>query len=124
VLVLLDNRQIAERCQLAVRLPPRDVLAAGHEIEDIVGEEIEPLLEPALVEQPGLADVDCISSSQSVRCAVSDAVGGLGWEAAGGRRLVRASSPDRRPAGVHIQSLGSGLCSGDFGTRRELRVLR
>jgi hypothetical protein len=35
-----------------VRLPARDVLAAGHEVEDIVGGEIEPLLELALVEQP------------------------------------------------------------------------
>jgi hypothetical protein len=43
--VLLKDRQIAERRQLAVRFPARDILAAGHELENIVGEEIEPLLE-------------------------------------------------------------------------------
>src|SRR6266478_2502496 len=57
-LVLLEDRQISERRQLAVRFPARDVLAAGHEVEDIVGEEIEPLLELALVEQPSFPDVE------------------------------------------------------------------
>jgi hypothetical protein len=58
VLVLLENRQIAERRQLAVRFQARDVLAAGNEVERIRGQEIEPLLELALVEQPRLADVE------------------------------------------------------------------
>ena len=57
-LVLLEDRQIDEWRQFAVQLPARDVLAAGHEVEDILGEEIEPFLEPALVEQPSLADVE------------------------------------------------------------------
>ena len=54
----LEDRQVTERCQLAMGLPARDVLAAGHEVEDVVGEEVEPLLELPLVEQPGLADVE------------------------------------------------------------------
>src|SRR6266446_2280200 len=57
-LILLEDRQISERRQLAVRFPARDVLAARHEVEDIVGEEFEPLREPALVEQPSLTDVE------------------------------------------------------------------
>ena len=57
-LVLFEDRQIAERRQLAVRLPARHVLAARHEVDDIVGEEIEPLPELALVEQPSLPDVE------------------------------------------------------------------
>src|SRR5713101_7535910 len=56
--VLFEDRQISERRQLAVRFPARDVFAAGHEVEDIVGEELEPLLELALVEQPSLPDVE------------------------------------------------------------------
>jgi len=46
-LVLLEDRQISERRQLAVQFPSRDVLATRHEVEDIVGKEIEPLLELA-----------------------------------------------------------------------------
>ena len=81
-LVLLEDRQVAERRQLAVRLPARDVLAAGHEVEDIVGEEIEPLLELALVEQPSLADVELhqLEPQRLLRCQ----------RHRGGRGLVRA----------------------------------
>jgi len=56
-LILFEDRQIAERRQLAVQFPARHVLAARHEIEHVVGEEVEPLLVFALVEQPRLADV-------------------------------------------------------------------
>jgi hypothetical protein len=45
--VLFEDRQISERRQLAVQFPARDVLATRHEVEDIVGKEIEPLLELA-----------------------------------------------------------------------------
>jgi hypothetical protein len=45
--VLFEDRQISERRQLAVQFPSRDVVATRHEVEDIVGKEIEPLLELA-----------------------------------------------------------------------------
>src|SRR6516162_11294429 len=48
--VLLEDRQIAEWRQFALRFAAQDILAARHGVEYIVGEEIEPLLELALVE--------------------------------------------------------------------------
>jgi hypothetical protein len=45
--VLFEDRQISERRQLAVQFPSQDILATWHEVEDIVGKEIEPLFELA-----------------------------------------------------------------------------
>ena len=88
-LVLLEDRQIAERRQLAVQLSARDIFAARHEIEDIVGEELDPLLELALVEQPSLADVE-LHQLEPQRLLHRQ-------RHRGGRGLVRALRLHRRP---------------------------
>jgi len=83
--VLFEDRQVALRRQLAVQFPARDVLAAGHEVEDVVGEELEPLFELALVEQPRFADA--VSSSHSACRGVSATAWAAGDAAAPGKRF-------------------------------------
>ena len=57
-LVFLEDCEIAERGEFALGFAVGDVLAAGHEVKHVVGEEIEPGAEFALVQQPGLAGVE------------------------------------------------------------------
>jgi hypothetical protein len=45
--ILIEDRHTPERRRLAVQFPSRDVPATRHEVEDIVGKEIEPLLDLA-----------------------------------------------------------------------------
>ena len=56
--ILFEDCQVAQRRHLAVQFAPQHILAARHEVEDVVGEEVEPVLEFALVQEPGLADVE------------------------------------------------------------------
>src|SRR5260370_32877615 len=57
-LVLLEDRQVAERGQLAVGLPARDVLAAGAGRKGAVAEERQGRLAAPRVSESRLAEVE------------------------------------------------------------------
>ena len=56
--VVLEYRQVSDRRQLALSLVAVDVQTAWHEIEHVLGEQVQPLAEAALVQHPCFADVE------------------------------------------------------------------